>query len=96
MTTRLADRLSAARRRRFVGRAAELELLRAALTAGTAPYLAFTDALRDLGRAVGPRAWERMRAGAAPELAGVLPGASEPAHRADDVVPAPGVTYSTV
>ena len=47
------------------------------LTAGTAPYLAFTDALRDLGRAVGPRAWERMRAGAPPELAGVLPGASE-------------------
>ena len=39
------------------------------LTAGTAPYLAFTEALRDLARAVGPRAWERMRAGAPPELA---------------------------
>jgi DNA-binding CsgD family transcriptional regulator len=54
------------------------------LTAGTAPYLAFTEALRDLGRAVGPRAWERMCAGAPPELAGVLPGASEtPAVRSD-------------
>ena len=46
------------------------------LTAGTAPYLAFTEALRDLGRAVGPRAWERMCAGAPPELASLLPGAS--------------------
>ena len=54
------------------------------LTAGTAPYLAFTEALRDLGRAVGPRAWERMCAGAPPELAGVLPGASgAPVTRAD-------------
>jgi DNA-binding CsgD family transcriptional regulator/tetratricopeptide (TPR) repeat protein len=54
------------------------------LTAGTAPYLAFTEALRDLGRAAGPRAWERMRASAPPELAGVLPGASgEPVVRAD-------------
>ena len=54
------------------------------LTAGAAPYLAFTDALRDLGRAVGPRAWERLRAGAPAELAGVLPGASEaPAVRTD-------------
>src|SRR5918996_5329231 len=47
------------------------------LTAGTAPYLAFTEALRDLGRAVGPRAWERMRAGAPAELAGLMPGASD-------------------
>jgi predicted ATPase len=54
------------------------------LTAGTAPYLAFTDALRDLGRAVGPRAWERLSAGAPPELAAVLPGASEaPAVRGE-------------
>jgi DNA-binding CsgD family transcriptional regulator len=45
------------------------------LTAGTAPYLAFTELLRDLARAVGPRAWERLCAGAAPELAAVLPGA---------------------
>src|SRR5688572_9370470 len=36
------------------------------LTAGTAPYLAFTEALRDLGRTVGPRAWERLCAGAPP------------------------------
>ena len=38
MSTRLADRLSAARRRRFVGRAAELELLRAALSADELPF----------------------------------------------------------
>jgi AAA ATPase-like protein len=54
------------------------------LTAGAAPYLAFTGALRDLGRAVGARAWERMCAGAPPELAGLLPGASDEAGaRAD-------------
>ena len=46
------------------------------LTAGAAPYLAFTEALRDLAGAVGPRAWERLRAGAPAELAGLLPGAA--------------------
>jgi DNA-binding CsgD family transcriptional regulator len=54
------------------------------LTAGTAPFLAFTEALRDLGRAVGPRAWERLCAGVSPELAAVLPGATgEPVARSD-------------
>jgi DNA-binding CsgD family transcriptional regulator/tetratricopeptide (TPR) repeat protein len=65
----LADR--AAARGTLVATGACVEL-----TAGTAPYLAFTEALRDLARAVGPRAWERMCAGAPPELAGLLPGAS--------------------
>ena len=65
----------------LTGRAAACDMLVASggcveLTAGTAPYLAFTEALRDLGRAVGPRAWERMCAGAPPELASLLPGAS--------------------
>jgi DNA-binding CsgD family transcriptional regulator len=65
----------------LAGRAAAGGILTASggcveLTAGTAPYLAFTEALRDLGRAVGPRAWERMSAGAPPELASLLPGAS--------------------
>ena len=36
------------------------------LTAGTAPYLAATDALRDLSRGLGDRAWERIVAGAPP------------------------------
>ena len=54
------------------------------LTAGAAPFLAFTEALRDLGRAVGPRAWERLCAGVPSELAAVLPGASgEPLARSD-------------
>jgi predicted ATPase len=55
------------------------------LTAGAAPYLAFTEALRDLARGTGPRAWERLRDGAPPELAGLLPGAHDaaPAVRAD-------------
>lgn len=38
--TRLADRLSAARRRHFVGRAAERDLFRAALAADELPFLA--------------------------------------------------------
>ncbi len=38
MASRLADRLSAARRSRFVGRAAELALLRAALAAPHLPF----------------------------------------------------------
>jgi len=38
MSTRLADRLSAARRRRFVGRAAELALLQSALAAPELPF----------------------------------------------------------
>ena len=56
------------------------------LTAGTAPYLAATDALRDLSRGLGDRAWERIVAGAPPELAALLPGASAAAGavRADD------------
>jgi DNA-binding CsgD family transcriptional regulator/tetratricopeptide (TPR) repeat protein len=45
------------------------------LTAGAAPYLAFTEALRDLERAAGARAWQRLSAGAPPELAALLPGA---------------------
>ena len=54
------------------------------LTAGTAPYLGLTAALRDLARVTGPRAWERLRSGAPPELAGLLPGAaSGPPARAD-------------
>jgi DNA-binding CsgD family transcriptional regulator len=66
----------------LAGRAAERGALVATgtcveLTAGTAPYLAFTDALRDLARAVGPRAWDRLRAGVPGELAGVLPGAGD-------------------
>ena len=40
-----------------------------------APYLALTEALRDLARSTSPRAWERLRASAPPELAGLLPGA---------------------
>jgi DNA-binding CsgD family transcriptional regulator len=78
---------------RLVGELAERAVERGALvatgasvelTAGTAPYLAFTDALRDLARAVGARAWDRLQAGAPAELAGVLPGAgSSPAARAD-------------
>ena len=39
MATRLADRLSAARRRQFVGRAAELDLFQAALGADELPYV---------------------------------------------------------
>src|SRR5574337_922455 len=38
MTTRLSDRLSAARHRRFVGRAAERELFRSALAAPEFPF----------------------------------------------------------
>src|SRR4029079_15404605 len=45
------------------------------LTAGTAPYLAITELLRDLARALPERAWERLRAGAGPELDALLPGA---------------------
>ena len=41
MTQRLADRLVAARRRRFVGRSAELASWKAALEADTPPYLLF-------------------------------------------------------
>src|SRR4051794_15134401 len=44
------------------------------LTAGTAPYLAVTEMLRDLGRALEDRAWERLRAGAGHELGALLPG----------------------
>jgi DNA-binding CsgD family transcriptional regulator len=44
------------------------------LTAGTAPDLAITEVLRDLGRALPERAWERLRAGAGPELGALLPG----------------------
>src|SRR4051794_17374642 len=45
------------------------------LTAGTAPYLAITQLLRDLARALPERAWERLRAGAGPELDALMPGA---------------------
>ncbi len=45
------------------------------LTAGTAPYLAITELLRDLARALPERAWERLRAGAGPELDALMPGA---------------------
>src|SRR3954471_21373010 len=51
------------------------------LTAGTAPYLAITELLRDLARALPERAWERLRAGAGPELDALMPGA----HARDDV-----------
>jgi DNA-binding CsgD family transcriptional regulator/tetratricopeptide (TPR) repeat protein len=44
------------------------------LTAGTAPYLAVTGVLRDLGRVLPERAWERLRAGAGAEVAALLPG----------------------
>ena len=79
--TRLVGELAerAAERGALVVTGASMEL-----TAGTAPYLAVTDALRDLARAVGPRAWERLQAGAAAELAAVLPGAGDsPAARTD-------------
>src|SRR6185295_2583944 len=46
------------------------------LTAGTAPYLAVTEMLRDLGRALDERVWDRLRAGAGPELQPLLPGAA--------------------
>jgi DNA-binding CsgD family transcriptional regulator len=45
------------------------------LTAGTAPYLAITELLRDFARALPDRAWERLRAGAGPELEALMPGA---------------------
>jgi DNA-binding NarL/FixJ family response regulator/tetratricopeptide (TPR) repeat protein len=56
------------------------------LTAGTAPYLAATEVLRDLARVLPERAWDRLRAGAGAELAPLLPGAGgAPAGgRADD------------
>src|ERR1044071_4104200 len=45
------------------------------LTAGTAPYLAITEMLRDLARVLPDRAWERLRAGAGEELGALMPGA---------------------
>ena len=38
MSSRLADRLNAARRQRFVGRSAELGLLQSTLAAGELPF----------------------------------------------------------
>jgi DNA-binding CsgD family transcriptional regulator len=55
------------------------------LTAGTAPYLAITETLRDLGRTLPDRAWDRLRAGAGPELEALMPGAGgEDDARADN------------
>src|SRR4051812_31294625 len=56
------------------------------LTAGTAPYLAATEVLRDLARVLPERAWDRLRAGAGAELAPLLPGSGGAAAggRADD------------
>jgi predicted ATPase len=55
------------------------------LTAGTAPYLAATEVLRDLARVLPERAWDRLRAGAGAELAPLLPGSGgAPGGRADD------------
>jgi DNA-binding CsgD family transcriptional regulator len=79
--TRLVAELAArARERAVVATGACVEL-----TAGTAPYLALTELVRDLARALPERAWERLRAGAGPELEALLPGArGRERVRADD------------